>query len=128
MVILLNFIKVEKIYIERRTLFWLKFAKSWKFTQKNILTATGLNIEIRKGSIIQFSKVRTQQAQYPYWLTQNVQIPPWNKSWSKVREFSRAKYVILHSKIRWRKSKICWFGSGKWFWLQKEKDVVSFIQ
>jgi hypothetical protein len=28
-----------------------------------------------------------------------------------------AQYVILHSTIRWRKVKICWFGSGKWFWL-----------
>jgi hypothetical protein len=30
---------------------------------------------------------------------------------------SGARYVILHSKIRWRKSKECWFGSGKWFQL-----------
>jgi hypothetical protein len=26
-------------------------------------------------------------------------------------------YVILHSKIGWRKSKVGRFGSGKWFWL-----------
>jgi hypothetical protein len=27
--------------------------------------------------------------------------------------------VTLHSKIKLRKVKICWFGSGKWFWLSK---------
>jgi hypothetical protein len=31
---------------------------------------------------------------------------------------SGARYVILHSKIRWRKSNLCRFGSGKWFWLR----------
>jgi hypothetical protein len=30
-----------------------------------------------------------------------------------------ARYVIPHSKIGWRESNICWFGSGKWFiWLR----------
>jgi len=27
------------------------------------------------------------------------------------------QYVILHTKIGWRKVKMCRFGSGKWFWL-----------
>jgi hypothetical protein len=30
---------------------------------------------------------------------------------------SSARYATLHSKIGWRKSNICQFGSGKWFWL-----------
>jgi hypothetical protein len=37
---------------------------------------------------------------------------------------SGARYVILHSKIGWRKSKVCRFGSGKWFWLCIIASVV----
>jgi len=37
---------------------------------------------------------------------------------------SGAQYVILHSKIGWRKSKVCRFGSGKWFWLCIIASVV----
>jgi len=30
---------------------------------------------------------------------------------------SGAQYIVLHGRSRGRKVKMCWFSSGKWFWL-----------
>jgi hypothetical protein len=34
-----------------------------------------------------------------------------------LEHLQQCSYVIMHSKIGWRKVKICQFGSGKWIWL-----------
>jgi hypothetical protein len=45
----------------------------------------------------------------------------WRRSLS-----SSARYAILHSAIGGRKSNICQFGSGKWFWLCIIVEVASW--
>ncbi len=37
--------------------------------------------------------------------------------WRDKSIFGVAHYVVVHSKIGLKNVKICWFDSGKWFWL-----------
>jgi hypothetical protein len=41
---------------------------------------------------------------------------------------SSAQQIILHSKCRGRKVKICWFGSGKWFWLSIIEELLGLVK
>ncbi len=41
---------------------------------------------------------------------------------------SGSQYVILKSKIGWRKVKLCWFGSGKWFWLSIMHSLLWLVK
>ncbi len=68
--------------------------------------------------------------QYPNHVAQRFQFPKRKKGWILLgpvlfvepclairKIISISSSVNLHSKIGWRKSNLCGYGSGKWFWL-----------
>jgi hypothetical protein len=40
---------------------------------------------------------------------------------------SAQQIILLHSKCRGRKVKICRFGSGKWFWLSIIGELLGLV-